>query len=359
MKKPTVSIIIPVYKTEQYLDECMDSVFKQDYPCLEIVLVDDGSPDSCPAMCDKYAAQYEQVQVVHQTNRGLGLSRNSGMEASSGEYIFFLDSDDCLDGQNSISLLVAQAERKRADIVTGSFRRFNENMVSAVNVHHLQDGEYTKTVDFRFKGFFMYGHLNYNWGKLYRRSFLVEYGLKCRSYPFTQDKAHNMACCACQPVYAFIDGSVYLYRVNEASVTFRYKDNFIPVWISIASDFRRFLKDRSIENTYDDLIAFHIFAGIFFLIKQELQFKKHGLAESVKMLRKYNENPLVNKAMKALARGKYVDKIHVLSWKLIIRAASVLFVLHLYWPYAAGIALLRKLRIDERITKSRYQKNNT
>lgn len=358
MKKPTVSIIIPVYKTEQYLDECMESVFRQDYPCLEIVLVDDGSPDGCPAMCDKYAAQYEQVQVVHQTNRGLGLSRNSGMEASSGEYIFFLDSDDCLDGETAISLLVAQAEKKKADIVTGGFRRFHENMVSAVNVHHLQDGDYTKTADFRFKGFYMYGHLAHDWGKLYHRSFLAEYDLKCCSYPFTQDKAHNMACCACQPVYAFIDESVYMYRINETSVTYRYKDNFIPVWVSIASDFHGFLKDRGIKNTYGDLIAFHIFFGSFFLVKQELQFKKHGIIESVKMLKKYNENPFVNKAMRALARGKFVNKIHVLSWKLVIRAASVLFSLHLYWPYAVGIALLRKLRIDEQITKSRYRNNN-
>ena len=355
MKKITVSVIVPVYKTEQYLKECMDSILKQDYPYIEVILVDDGSPDKCPELCDWYAKKYPNVLVVHQKNSGLGLSRNAGMKASSGEYIFFVDSDDCIDGKKAIHMLVEQAEAKKADIVTGSFRRFNDKMISNTNFHHLRDGSYTKTVDFRFKGFYMYGHLAYNWGKLYRRSFLEKYDLQCRAYPFTQDKAHNMACCACHPVYAFIDESVYLYRVNEESVTFRYKENFMPVWVSIATDFHGFLKKRGIANQYGDLMAFHIFFGSFFLVKQELQHKKHGILSSVRMLKKYGKYPFVKKAMSALAKGRYTKKITPLSWKIVIRTTAIFFTLHLYFPLACGIALLRKLQIDERITKARYK----
>lgn len=355
MKKGFVSVIIPVYKTEQYLKECMDSVLGQDYPYIEIILVDDGSPDNCPALCDRYAMKYENVQVIHQTNRGLGLSRNSGMKVASGDYIFFLDSDDCIDGKRAISRLAECAEHKNADIVVGGFRRFNDKIVSKINVHHLHDGDYTKTVDFRFKGFYMYGHLAYNWGKLYRRSFLEEHGLRCRAYPFTQDKAHNMACLAYQPVYAFIDESVYLYRVNEESVTFRYKENFMPVWVAIATDFRAFLKERGIRNTFGDLMAFHIFFGSFFLVKQELQHKKHGIWEAAGVLKRYSRYPFVRKAMAALAKGKYLGQIDAFSWKIVIRMASILFALHLYLPFAGGIALLRKLQIDEKITKARYR----
>lgn len=356
MKNALVSVIIPVYKTEEYLEECMDSVLKQDYPNMEIILVDDGSPDNCPAICDQYTKQYENVSVVHQTNCGLGLSRNSGMAASSGEYIFFLDSDDCLDGVETISSLVKRAEEKGADIVTGGFRRFNDSMISEVNVHHLYEGDYTRTVDFRFKGFYMYGHLAYNWGKLYRRKFLEEHDLKCRAYPFTQDKAHNMACCAYGPVYAFVKESVYLYRVNESSVTFRYKENFMPVWISIASDFQDFLQERGIDNCYGDLMAFHIYFGSFFLVKQELQYKKHGILESTKMLKKYGANPFVKKMMTELARRKYINEISPIFWKILIHVTALLFVIHFYWLYAVGIALLRKLQIDERITRARYKK---
>lgn len=357
MKKAFVSVIIPVYKTEEYLKECMDSVLEQDYRNIEIILVDDGSPDNCPAMCDQYAKQYENVNVVHQSNRGLGLSRNSGMAASSGEYIFFLDSDDCLDGAATISRLVKCAEEKQADIVVGGFRRFNESMVSEVNVHHLHDGAYTRSVDFRFKGFYMYGHLAYNWGKLYRRKFLEEHDIKCRAYPFTQDKAHNMACCAYDPVYAFVKESVYLYRVNEGSVTFRYKENFMPVWISIASDFQDFLTERGVKESYGDLMAFHIFFGSFFLVKQELQFKKHGIIESTRMLKEYGADSLVKKRMTELARRKYINEISPFFWKILIHTTAILFVIHFYWLYAVGIALLRKMRIDENITKARYRKH--
>lgn len=356
MENVTVSIIIPVYKTEEYLEECMESVLHQNYPNLEIILVDDGSPDNCPKLCDEYALKFQNIQVIHQTNRGLGLSRNSGMAAATGKYIFFLDSDDCLDGEKAITWLVECAEKEHADIITGSFRRFNQNMVSEANHHHLRAGEYTGTVDFRFKGFYMYGHLAYNWGKLYRKAFLDKYDLKCRAYPFTQDKAHNMNCCAYEPIYAFIDESVYLYRVNEASVTFKYKENYMPVWISIAEDFEKFLEERGITRDYHDLMDFHIFFGSFFLAKQELQFKEQGVSAAAKALKEYGKNPFVKRCMQELAKGKYLGKIDVLSWKIVIWGASFLFSIHGYYLMAAGIALLRKMEVDSKITNARYKK---
>lgn len=354
MEYPLVSVIVPVYKTEQYLDLCMQSILGQAYPALEIILVDDGSPDSCPQLCDAYAAQYENVQVIHQENKGLGLSRNAGMAIARGKYLTFVDSDDCLD-KDAIKMLAARAEKVNADITVGGFRRFGEQGVLDVNVTHLREGAYTRTVDFRFKGFYMYGHLAYNWGKLYKKEFLDVHDLKCRAYPFTQDKAHNMACCAYRPVYAFVDDSVYLYRVNEESVTFRYKENLIPVWISIASDFEAFLKERKIKNEFGDLIAFHIFFGSFFLVKQELQCKKHGIRASVAALKKYASDPLVKSSMRALAKREYVRRIEPKSWKLVIPAAAFLFCIHAYRLFAAGILLLRKMGVDERITSSRYK----
>lgn len=356
MKNILVSIIIPVYKTENYLKECLNSVFEQEYPNIEIILVDDGSPDNCPKLCDEYAQKHENIKVIHQTNRGLGLSRNSGMQVATGKYIFFLDSDDCLDGKDAIKNLVICAEDKRADIITGCFRRFNDKSISEPNAHHLKEGSYTETVAFRFKGFYMYGHLAYNWGKLYRREFLEKNELYCKAYPFTQDKAHNMTCCAYKPKYAFIDESVYLYRVNEESVTYKYKSNFMPVWISIAADFETFLKERDIKEDYNDLMYFHIFFGSFFLAKQELQFKEKKIREATKALKEYGKNPFVKKSMKALAKGKYLKEIEAVSWKMVIWGASLCFSLHGYFFMVAGIALLRKLEVDSKITKSRYKK---
>lgn len=94
MSTPLISVIIPVYKVEAYLDKCVKSVMNQTYRNLEIILVDDGSPDRCPEMCDAYATEDSRITVIHKKNEGLSAARNSGMEIATGEYIGFVDSDD-------------------------------------------------------------------------------------------------------------------------------------------------------------------------------------------------------------------------------------------------------------------------
>ncbi len=89
-----VSVIVPVYKVEPYLDRCVQSIVDQTYTNLEIVLIDDGSPDNCPAMCDAWAEKDKRIKVIHKPNGGLSDARNAGMAAATGEYIAFVDSDD-------------------------------------------------------------------------------------------------------------------------------------------------------------------------------------------------------------------------------------------------------------------------
>lgn len=92
-----VSIIIPVYNVEKYLDKCVQSAINQTLQDIEIILVDDESPDNCPQMCDEYAKKYSRIKVVHKKNGGLGFARNFGLEVAAGEYVTFLDSDDFVD----------------------------------------------------------------------------------------------------------------------------------------------------------------------------------------------------------------------------------------------------------------------
>ena len=94
MDAPLISVIVPVYKVEKYLDRCVQSIVDQTYPNLEIILVDDGSPDNCPAMCDAWAAKDPRIKVIHKENGGLSDARNVGMAAATGEYLGFVDSDD-------------------------------------------------------------------------------------------------------------------------------------------------------------------------------------------------------------------------------------------------------------------------
>lgn len=97
MNQPLVSVVIPIYNVEKYLDRCITSVVNQTYGNLEIILVDDGSPDNCSEMCDKWAKKDSRIKVIHKQNAGLGMARNTGIENSCGKYIFFFDSDDYVD----------------------------------------------------------------------------------------------------------------------------------------------------------------------------------------------------------------------------------------------------------------------
>lgn len=94
MNEPLISVIIPIYNVEQYLEQCLDSVVNQTYRNLEIILVDDGSPDKCGAICDAYKAKDERIIVIHQENQGLSAARNAGLDICKGEYIAFVDSVD-------------------------------------------------------------------------------------------------------------------------------------------------------------------------------------------------------------------------------------------------------------------------
>lgn len=97
MNQAKISVIIPIYNVENYLNRCIESVVNQTYKNLEIILVDDGSPDNCPKICDNWAQKDNRIKVIHKTNGGLSDARNAGLEIASGDYIAFLDSDDYID----------------------------------------------------------------------------------------------------------------------------------------------------------------------------------------------------------------------------------------------------------------------
>lgn len=125
MEKGLVSIVVPVYKTEKYLDNCIESVVNQTYRNLEIILVDDGSPDHCPEICDRWAVQDNRVKVIHKHNEGLGMARNTGIENATGEYICFFDSDDYLDAR-TIEEVYHAAVEESFDVVAFGFHTTND-----------------------------------------------------------------------------------------------------------------------------------------------------------------------------------------------------------------------------------------
>lgn len=115
---PKISVVIPVYKVEKYLRQCVDSVLNQTFRDIEVILVDDGSPDRCPQICDDYEIGDPRVKVIHKDNGGLSDARNKGIEVASGEYGIFIDSDDYWDNSNALDCLIRRMEVTRVDVLS-------------------------------------------------------------------------------------------------------------------------------------------------------------------------------------------------------------------------------------------------
>jgi len=114
-----ISVIVPVYGVEKYLPKCIESLVKQTFKDIEIILVDDGSPDSCGKICDEYAENYEQLVVIHQVNQGVSVARNAGLKIAKGEYIGFVDPDDWIAPEMYESMYIAMKETNTDLIICG------------------------------------------------------------------------------------------------------------------------------------------------------------------------------------------------------------------------------------------------
>ncbi|MBT1177306.1 glycosyltransferase family 2 protein [Bifidobacterium callimiconis] len=164
--QPLVTVIVPVYNVANYLDRCVHSLTNQTYDNLEIILVDDGSPDDCPAMCDKWANRDSRISVIHQTNAGLSAARNAGIKQMSGKYVAFVDSDDYVTN-DYIELMLNEAQRTNADLVVCSFMQESDDGDGLQVENHIIEQRSGNTKDMYeivSNGFIM------AWNKLYRAS---------------------------------------------------------------------------------------------------------------------------------------------------------------------------------------------
>ena len=171
--KSLVSVIVPIYKVEQYLDECVESIVNQTYKNLEIILVDDGSPDGCPQMCDEWLRKDGRIKVIHKKNGGLSSARNAGLDVATGEFVCFVDSDDfiCLEALQKLHDRFGDDES--VGIVSGMIYRYQEGKTSDYNSEWFLKAE--KVI---LGGNFLQETLTQKtsftvWNKLYRRTLLA------------------------------------------------------------------------------------------------------------------------------------------------------------------------------------------
>ena len=148
-----LSIVVPVYDVEQYLPRCIDSILKQSFTDFELILVNDGSPDNCPIICDEYADKDDRIKVIHKENGGLSDARNTGINKARGKYISFIDSDDFI-VENAYEVLISQAEKKSLDIVTGAaIEYYAENNQKPKGIKRSFTNEVMSGIDFLKKSY--------------------------------------------------------------------------------------------------------------------------------------------------------------------------------------------------------------
>ena len=177
---PTVSVIVPVYKAEDYLDRCIDSILCQSFSDFELILVDDGSPDKCGEICDSRSEKDTRIKVIHQQNMGVSAARNTGLDNATGEVVFFCDSDDMI--TQGILEKLYLAIQNGYDMTTGYF----EYIESTKNRNLVNTRRYINTVELevksRFANEFDKSWQNVNYmscdGKLYRRSIIEENSIR-------------------------------------------------------------------------------------------------------------------------------------------------------------------------------------
>lgn len=128
MEKIFLSIIVPVYKVEKYLVRCIESLLDQKQNCYEVILVDDGSPDNCGEICDRYANEYEHIISLHKENGGLSDARNFGLKYASGEYIWFVDSDDYVE-KDSVNCVISDLKENQCDVLVCQSKKIEKNGV--------------------------------------------------------------------------------------------------------------------------------------------------------------------------------------------------------------------------------------
>lgn len=255
---PKVSIIIPVYNAQEYLQKCIDSVLSQSFSDIEVVLVDDGSKDDSGKICDEYASKDSRVNVVHQANAGVSAARNKGIELASGEWIMFVDSDDFIT-IDAVGKMISQATKTECQNVIANF--FEDGKTLTGNVVEFALSEYRD--DFWggcIAGPDMFGsvypekvrqlpYLGTPCAKLFLRKTVIENNIR---FPldvrFGEDSIFNMYVFKYVEKVVFVDEPVYVYRKHEGSLCTGNIDKKADEYTAYVNKTEIVLEEFKVEN---------------------------------------------------------------------------------------------------------------
>ena len=250
---PTVSIIVPVYKAETFLSRCIDSILNQEYRDFELLLVDDGSPDSSGEICDTYARNDSRIRVIHQPNSGVSIARNHAIDQARGTYLQFLDSDDWITS-DATKLLVRSAEDFQADLVIADFYR-----VIGERVSHKGDIDEDEVISREeFAEHMMENPADYYygviWNKLYRRELIEKHHLRMNpDISWCEDFMFNLEYIRYATRFYALKTPIYYYVKTKGSLVTQGASisNTIKMKLNVFEYYNNFYKNILDEEEYE------------------------------------------------------------------------------------------------------------
>jgi len=224
--KPMISVIVPVYNVEKYIKKGIESLLAQSYQNIEIILVDDGSPDNSPAILDQYTKKDSRIKVLHQKNQGVSTARNNGIKISNGEYILFVDGDDYV-GKDYVEFFYKLISQKSADIAV------NYDLFSALNSsHNHHEKEEVESPDQIIEDIYL-GKMNVAvWNKMYKKSFLEKNNIRFNpKIWYGEGMLFNIECLSSTKKIAVGSRKVYyqVYNQNSAMRSFNMESNLCGI----------------------------------------------------------------------------------------------------------------------------------
>lgn len=209
-----VSVIIPIYKAEYVINCCVNSVISQTYRDIEIILINDGSPDNCKYICDNYKERDNRIKVIHTKNNGVSKARNLGLDNAHGEYIIFVDADDYLES-NAIEMLIKRAKQNDSDLVICGYKIVNKNQTTPISLLKEDTFDQENFLEQMSKNA---DHIYYGaiWNKLYRTTIIQENRLRFQEgISFAEDFLFNLEVLSNASIISTLDNFLYNYRNGQ------------------------------------------------------------------------------------------------------------------------------------------------
>ncbi len=282
-----VSIIIPVYNVEKYLRRCLDSVINQTYQNLEIIIINDGSPDHSQVIIDEYAAQDGRIIALIQENRTLGIARNAGLKIARGDYLAFVDSDDYLEA-DCIATMIHNARLTQADIVVANNKTSGKKLKNARELHeHVLTCQEMSEPSWRFDYFIDPAYGITVWAKLYKHDFIKSAGILFESNHLIsgEDILFNLLLLTHNPKMSIVNQRLYVYCINAGSITQSYRPRLSQRYLAFLDIYYQQLLDMDKLDEFKDLLAFMVLRFISACCHNEYIYSDNRYADIKEQLK--------------------------------------------------------------------------